>query len=733
MILDNIAAKLGESLTQEKNKLLSERDQIDRFLESFQSLIAAQAMAEKVTKERYDLKKSLFDLNERFETAKMNLNQLEENQRKNREKLNRAKQAGSLKRLFLGLDPNKIQREIDQLSITIDSEKRTVSELEQRHNEAKSSLGEKEAELSKLIREFTKLLAEYGLTQEKLKAEKQSKENRRDTINSRIAEIDKALDEIQKRALSEAHLIATTLTKTFISKQLPDHPFDVLIIDESSMAPLPHIYWAAGRVTSFVTIVGDFKQLPPICVSDDAMAKKWLGRSIFDVLNITSVQDAVRDERVTLLDTQYRMAPQIADVPNRLFYEGLLKSDPSTMNRLKNDSLSGQNPLVMVDTSTINPWCSRLSTGGRFNIYSALVSAAVARKLLDEYEGRIGIVTPYRAQARLVSKITRDWGILDDLRINTVHSFQGGEETVIILDCVEGPGVPNWSMLDDQRPDSDARLLLNVAITRAKCKVFLIAHKEHLHTSLKKESIIVRIIDIFNNEGLEISSEDLIDNYLVADFEKWASTAIGPEKRFDASDSDFYTEKNFWPAFLNDMRSVEESLIIMSPFVSLRRTGKLMDFFRVLLRRGVTVRIYTRPPSQQSGSLSEHAEQVINQFENLGAKVIQRKGMHQKIAIIDNKIAWEGSLNILSHKDTQEHMRRFEGENAAQEVVKNLELDKDEAAGNVSEKLCPQCLEKGIESKMIVRQGRFGVFWGCSLYPACRHAENISRSKRRYG
>jgi hypothetical protein len=31
-------------------------------------------------------------------------------------------------------------------------------------------------------------------------------------------------------------------------------------------------------------------------------------------------------------------------------------------------------------------------------------------------------------------------------------------------------------MLDDQRPDSDARLLLDVALTRAKCKVFLIAH-----------------------------------------------------------------------------------------------------------------------------------------------------------------------------------------------------------------------------------------------------------------
>jgi superfamily I DNA and/or RNA helicase len=151
----------------------------------------------------------------------------------------------------------------------------------------------------------------------------------------------------------------------------------------------------------------------------------------------------------------------------------LLSDAPSTKELILNDTLSDENSLVVVDTSTINPWCSRLSIGGRFNIYSALVSASVARKLFEENSvDRIGIVTPYRAQARLIDKIARDWGIRDGMRINTVHSFQGGEEPVIVLDCVEGPGVSKWSMLDDQRPDSDAPLLLNVALTRAKYKVF---------------------------------------------------------------------------------------------------------------------------------------------------------------------------------------------------------------------------------------------------------------------
>jgi len=731
VILDNIAAKLGKSLTREKAELLTERERIDRFLESYKELIDVQSEAERALQERDALAQFLSEMPGRLNSVKKDLQQDEYRQKEYRDKLTRASQAGAIKRFFLRLNPKKIQKEIDLLSVAIGSKKRTIAELEQKYSEAKIRFEKKELQAKKLTQKFSNLLAEFGLTSEKLETEKQAKESCRDAVNNRIAEIERALEEIQKRVLAEARLVATTLTKTFTSKQFPDQPFDVLIVDESSMAPLPHLFWAASKASLSITIVGDFKQLPPICVSDDAMAQKWLGRSIFDVLGITSVRDAVRDDRVAFLDTQYRMARPISSVPNRFFYEGILQDGPDTKDYILNDPLSGKDSLITVDTTATNPWCSHLSTGGRFNIYSALVSASIARKILGEINrGRVGIVTPYRAQARLVSKIAKDWGILDGVRINTVHSFQGGEEPVIVLDCVEGPGVSKWSMLDDQHSNSDARLLLNVALTRAKYKIFLVVHKDYLYSALSKESVILKIIDYFGANGFELSSEELVDNYLVADFEKWASALIETPSYVDVADSSLFTEKNFWLAFLNDLQTAEKSVIIMSPFISLRRAGKLMDFLRVLLAKGVEMRVYTRPPAQQRGSLSDHAEQVIKQLETIGAKVVQRKGMHQKIAVIDDRIVWEGSLNILSHKDTQEQMRRLDGRNTVQEVIRNLELDKDEAVGNVTEKLCPRCLERGIESKMVVRRGKYGIFLGCSSFPKCRYTERIKGGKR---
>ncbi len=45
-------------------------------------------------------------------------------------------------------------------------------------------------------------------------------------------------------------------------------------------------------------------------------------------------------------------------------------------------------------------------------------------------------------------------------------------------------------------------------------------------------------------------------------------------------------------------------------------------------------------------------------MKNAGVEVVFKKGIHQKIAIIDNLTAWSGSLNILQHIDSHDQMTR---------------------------------------------------------------------------
>lgn len=234
---------------------------------------------------------------------------------------------------------------------------------------------------------------------------------------------------------------------------------------------------------------------------------------------------------------------------------------------------------------------------------------------------------------------------------------------------------------------------------------------------------MLRIIDMFT-DGVELFSENIIKNYVEEDYEELTREILQPISGKEI-DNRLYNENNFWGAFINDLLHVSEKLIIMSPFISLNRVSKLMDCFMVIANRNIDFTIITRPPTEQGFNLSEQAEEVINYLLNLGIKVIQRKKMHQKIAIIDNRLIWEGSLNILSHNDTHELMRRIEGENTAKEVIKYLAIDEKEAVGNVSNDNCPEC-----GNPLVLKKGRFGTFLGCSRWPRCEFTKKISYERK---
>ncbi len=730
VLVDNIAAMLGKSLGEEKTALLKEKTKIENYFQTYKSLSFQILERDKAKTEWFSIEKTAIDIERQISNNKTSLRNLEVTLEESTNKLMKANTSGALKRLFLGLDPVRIQKEINQQQNFITEKAREQEELTDILKTSRLNIENIKQKVKTIEDEIERLLDQYGISLEQINKMKTDFEKRMKIIESRLADIGKELEQIQKKVLSEARLVATTLTKTFSSKLFPDTPFDVVIIDEVSMAPLPYIFWALSRVTSQVTLVGDFLQLPPICVSEEEIAQKWLRRSMFDILGVSIVPKAMCDTRISMLKVQYRMAPKISKIPNTLFYVNLLEDHSSTNKNYLNDAFFGDENLVLVDTSAKNPWCSQLSTGGRFNIYSALLSVSIAKEIYQETKESVGIITPYRPQARLINKILKDFGIQEGIRVNVVHSFQGGQESVIIIDCVEGPGGKTWSMLDDKRYGSnshEARLLLNVALTRAKMKVILVAHQEYMFSKYDKNSIILKVLQEFKAAGNVVKPDPFMDEYFAGDFETYASASLGHTTN-PISGGGLYTDKNFWPAFLRDIQNCEKSLIILSPFIAVKRAGKLFDYLRVLVNKGVEVTIYTRPPTEQTGVLGEQSEETIKQLSKIGVKVTQRKNMHQKIALIDNQIVWEGSLNILSHSKTGEQMRRHEGENVANEVIRNLELDQQNARGNILESNCPIC-----GSPLIIRRSRFGPFIGCTRYSrgpeGCKYIEKTIKKK----
>lgn len=57
-------------------------------------------------------------------------------------------------------------------------------------------------------------------------------------------------------------------------------------------------------------------------------------------------------------------------------------------------------------------------------------------------------------------------------------------------------------------------------------------------------------------------------------------------------------------------------------------------------------------------------------MQDLGIEVLVTGGHHRKLAIIDDNVLWEGSLNILSQNDSCEVMRRIKSDVAANEMIR---------------------------------------------------------------
>jgi len=101
----------------------------------------------------------------------------------------------------------------------------------------------------------------------------------------------------------------------------------------------------------------------------------------------------------------------------------------------------------------------------------------------------------------------------------------------------------------------------------------------------------------------------------------------------------------------------------------------LYPIFEELLCRGVKIHIITRDPIDHDENIRHQATNEILYSKELGINIILLKGYHhRKIAIIDQNILWEGSLNILSYYSSKEIMRRIEGENFAKDMFKFLKL-----------------------------------------------------------
>jgi phosphatidylserine/phosphatidylglycerophosphate/cardiolipin synthase-like enzyme len=137
-----------------------------------------------------------------------------------------------------------------------------------------------------------------------------------------------------------------------------------------------------------------------------------------------------------------------------------------------------------------------------------------------------------------------------------------------------------------------------------------------------------------------------------------------------------YDQNTFYKAFERDLLSAQQEVIIESPFITEKRMNVLLPIFIKMRRRNVKVVVNTRNPNEHDGDYYYQALNAVSAMQDLGIIVLYTSGHHRKLAIIDRKIVYEGSLNILSFTDSCEIMRKIVSETIAMQLCKFIAIDR---------------------------------------------------------
>lgn len=298
--------------------------------------------------------------------------------------------------------------------------------------------------------------------------------NRKSTEGRQFAELQKHVDslsfyerskanilrkKLEENIASESNVVCCTL-ETSGKKCLDKLIFKTVIVDESTQATEPSTLIPLIHRAERLILVGDQRQLGPIIPRDDILKYKNFDRSLFE----RCVENGFEP---LLLDTQFRMHPDISAFSNANFYQGRLKDRVSKKER-------------ELTTYVIKDHITFLQTDGKeeMNETSFYNKAELERviKLINDflssgvYPEDIGVISPYSAQVKALRREFKNQymdGKCPNVKIGSVDSFQGSQKEYIIISTVRS-GLEVGFLSDERR--------LNVAVTRARIAVIVVGN-----------------------------------------------------------------------------------------------------------------------------------------------------------------------------------------------------------------------------------------------------------------
>lgn len=247
--------------------------------------------------------------------------------------------------------------------------------------------------------------------------------------------------------------VILSTTNSLMKSTKDEYLYDYLIIDEASQVSLTTAFLAFSKAKN-VVLVGDLKQLQHVVEADKSQLinifEKYDLNSNYEYYDNSILRSAFniygKQINTVLLNEHYRCDPQIIDFCNKRFYNNQL------IIRTKHKPLNG----IFIEKTKGKFEFNKQNDREYLNI----------DKIAKDYNLNkdVGIISPYSNQVvKINGKVVND-----EIEVGTIHKFQGKEKKTIFLSLVK----------DELTIFLNNENLMNVAISRAKDKLYIVANGE---------------------------------------------------------------------------------------------------------------------------------------------------------------------------------------------------------------------------------------------------------------
>ncbi|MDQ1292767.1 MAG: hypothetical protein QG608_647, partial [Actinomycetota bacterium] len=480
--------------------------------------------------------------------------------------------------------------------------------------------------------------------QKQVEARQQERARLKQQCDTEESQLNKERQIIEKEIVSNASVVATTLTQTALRQWMTEVPFDHVIIDEAAAAGLHQVMHAVGCAKTGAVLVGDYLQNGPIVENKERLDRhtaELFATGCFTFFKITDPRQASNVPGCVVLTDQFRFGPALTELANRVAYRNVLR----TAGR-------NESELVVVTVDGLPETLRTVYRSGKsagWWVIGTLLARALAEHHQDGgAQDAFGVVVPYRAQQESTREAFQDSSLAKLTPVGTAHSFQGRQFDTVLADLVEdGQGWMAQAGLNGTDFGIGGVRVFNVAATRPRSRLYVLLSLGALRRAAGGPLAALRTmidegrathIDAAALLGLssrEAVPEESIEAELLA--------ALDPYVRV----AGMYDEDAAIDEVRDRIERAERTIWCWCAWTG-RYADGLVQALERAHHRGVEVHVMTRPPHQVTDKNRETLDGVTARLP----RIVHIRDMHQKIVVVDRQWSVMGSMNMLSHGPT---------------------------------------------------------------------------------